>query len=94
MGVERLNLQWGHHKNSARTRKPIPPIMLPIGDDLTKVLTWWIKVGHFKLKQGTMVSDDEVSNFLCKHIILVASFQWHCLSEFHGTFNTNGLIPM
>jgi hypothetical protein len=59
-GVERLNLSWGHHKNSARTSKPIPPVMLPLGDDLTKVLTWWIKVGHFKLKQGTMVSDDEV----------------------------------
>lgn len=65
-GVERLNLLWGHHKNSARTSKPIPPVMLPVGGDLTRVLTWWIKVGHFKLKSGTMVSDDEVRRLFVK----------------------------
>jgi hypothetical protein len=36
--------------------------MLPLDDPLTRVLQWWIKVGFFKLKSGTMVSDDEVSS--------------------------------
>jgi hypothetical protein len=60
-GVERVNLIWGHHKNSTRTSKPIPAIKLPVGGSLTRVLQWWIKVGFFRLKSGTMVSDDEVT---------------------------------
>ena len=60
-GGERINLIWGHHKNSTRTSKPIPAIKLPVGDPLTRVLQWWIKVGFFRLKSGTMVSDDEVT---------------------------------
>lgn len=59
-GQERLMLTYGHHKNSARTSKPIPCTLLPMGEALTLVLAWWLKVGHVKLRSGTMVSDDEV----------------------------------
>ncbi len=59
-GEERLLLTYGHHKNSSKTGKPIPSTYLPLGEPLTLVLTWWIKVGHPKLRSGTMVSDDEV----------------------------------
>lgn len=59
-GDERLTLTYGHHKNSSKTGKPIPSTYLPLGEPLTLALTWWIKVGHPKLRSGTMVSDDEV----------------------------------
>jgi hypothetical protein len=59
-GEERLTLTYGHHKNSSKTGKPIPSTYLPLGEPLTLALTWWIKVGHPKLRSGTMVSDDEV----------------------------------
>lgn len=73
-GVERVNLRWGHHKNSARTSKPIPAIVLPLADPLTRVLQWWIKVGFYKLKSGTMVSDDEASGHepWCMHAFDIA----------------------
>lgn len=59
-GEERLVLTYGHHKNSSRTSKPIPSTYLPLGEPLTLVLMWWIRVGYPKLRGGTMVSDDEV----------------------------------
>lgn len=69
-GEERLILTYGHHKNSARTSKPIPSIYLPLGEPLTLVLTWWIKIGHLKLRRGTMVSDDEVRAYLtCSYVL-------------------------
>ena len=97
-GDERLTLTYGHHKNSSKTGKPIPSTYLPSGEPLTLALTWWIKVGHPKLRSGTMVSDGEVrampsthhSHMLAKPCTCKAPkssrvFVLHCIGRQGGT---------
>jgi hypothetical protein len=52
-----LTLYITHHKNYNRTGQPLPPVDIPVGDTLHKLLSFWIFKGFRAWRNGT-ISDN------------------------------------
>jgi hypothetical protein len=52
-----LTLHVSHHKNEARSVRPQPPVNIPVGDTLHTILFWWINVGFYVWRAGTITDD-------------------------------------
>ncbi len=53
-----LTMYVTHHKNEWRSGRPQPPVNFAVGHPLHAILTWWITIGFFIWRTGT-ITDDE-----------------------------------
>lgn len=73
-----LTLHISHHKNEHRSGRPLPPVTIPVGDTLHTILVWWISIGFFIWRAGTIMDD------------LADIGQWYLWCNSEGTKYTTG----